>query len=313
MRGTLTRRAVLFLPGVWFIATVVFIVMRVLPGDPAATIVGENATSEAIDAMRVRLGLDRPLWEQYARFLFDIARGDLGSSLVSSQPVMTIIASVLPHTVILALSAAAIGVAVGLPIGLVAAVRRDSAFDVGVRLVAALLYSVPVFYSGVLLLIVFSLGLGWFPMVSSGSAPSLWEYLRQLALPALSLGLGMAAYVMRVTRGTAVEVLSEDYIRTARAKGLRPRVVLYRHALRNALIPIVTVVALYLSILIGGAVLTESVFNRPGVGKVLLGAIQNRDYIVVQSTLVMYAVFVMLINLLVDVLYATLDPVIRTS
>jgi ABC-type dipeptide/oligopeptide/nickel transport system permease component len=307
----LVRRLVLFLPGVWFVATIVFIVMRVIPGDPAATIVGENAPLEVIEAMRVRLGLDQPLWQQYASFLFDLVRGDLGRSLVSNQPVTTILASVLPHTVALAFASAIVGVVVGIPAGLLAGVRRGSASDVLVQLVAAVLYSVPVFYSGVILLVIFAVGFGWFPMISSGTISSVGEYIRQLTLPALSLGLGMAAYVMRVTRATLIEILSEDYVRTAHAKGLARGTVLIRHALRNALVPIVTIVALYLGILIGGAVLTESVFNRPGVGKVLLGAIQNRDYVVVQSTLVMYAILVMAINVVVDVLYVVIDPAFR--
>ncbi len=305
------RRVVLFLPGVWFVATVVFIVLRILPGDTASAIAGENATLESIEAVRERLGLNEPIWQQYADFLLQLARGDLGRSLVSDQPVVTIVGAVLPHTVALAIGSAIVGVVVGLPAGLLAAVRRESGIDLGVRLVAALLYSVPVFYSGVLLLVVFAVGLGWFPIIASGTVGSIGEYARELVLPAASLGLGMAAYIMRVTRATLVEILSEDYVRTAHAKGLPGRLVLTRHALSNALVPIMTVVALYVGILFGGAVLTESVFNRPGVGKVLLGAIQNRDYVVVQSTLVLYAILVMVLNLVVDLLYIVVDPAFR--
>lgn len=313
MQQIILRRIALFIPGVWFVASVVFVVLRVLPGDTASAIAGENASRESIEEVRVRLGLDRPIWEQYGEFLLELARADLGRSLVSNQPVTTIVGAVLPHTVALSLGSAVIGVVVGLPAGLLAAVRRESAIDLTVRLVAALLYSVPVFYSGVLLLVVFAVGLGWFPIISSGTVDSIGEYLRQLALPAASLGLGMAAYVMRVTRATVVEILSEDYVRTAHAKGLPGRTVLTRHALSNALVPIMTVVALYVGILFGGAVLTESVFNRPGVGKVLLGAIQNRDYVVVQSTLVLYAILVMILNLVVDLLYVVVDPAFRRT
>jgi ABC-type dipeptide/oligopeptide/nickel transport system permease component len=264
-------------------------------------------------AYRKQSGLDQPLLVQFGRFLSRLAHGDLGNSMISGEPILGQIAAVFPHTLSLALGALVIGALIGIPLGVATAVRRNTWVDFGGRVFALLGFSFPSFYLGVLLLLVFSVWLGWFPVIHTMRGDSIGEYLNKLALPALSLGLVQAAYVTRLTRSTMLEALNQDYIRTAFAKGLTGRKVYYKHALRNVLITVITAMGLYTGTILGGAILTETVFNRPGLGKLLIGAIAQRDYNLIQSGLIVFALVIMVVNLLVDLSYSLLDPRVKHS
>ncbi|MHC5652406.1 ABC transporter permease [Stappia sp.] len=293
------------------VLTIVFFIVRVLPGDPALAILGDQASESALQAMRVRLGLDVPLYQQYIAFLGGVVIGDWGVSMVSGRPVIEEILKVLPATLELTVAALILGIAVGLPVGVWSAVRRNKLPDYIARIGSLLGLSFPAFVSAVLLLLFFSIHLRWFPVISSGQGNGIADRLRDLALPAINLGLIMAAYITRVTRSAMLEVLNQDYVRTARAKGLAFAVIVWRHCLRNALIPVVTVVGLYLGILIGNSVLTEIVFNRPGLGKLIVGALNQRDYTMLQGMMVIYTLIVVLVNLVTDLTYGLIDPRIK--
>ncbi|WP_306031393.1 MULTISPECIES: ABC transporter permease [unclassified Stappia] len=293
------------------VLTIVFFIVRVLPGDPAMAILGDQASASALAALRVRLGLDVPLYQQYVEFLAGVLVGDWGVSMVSGRPVIEEILKVLPATIELTLASLVLGIAVGLPTGVWSAVRRNKLPDYLARIGSLLGLSFPAFVSAVLLLLLFAIQLRWFPVISSGQGDGLGDRLRDLALPAINLGLIMAAYITRVTRSAMLEVLNQDYVRTARAKGLAFAVIVWRHCLRNALIPVVTVVGLYLGILIGNSVLTEIVFNRPGLGKLIVGALNQRDYTMLQGMMVIYTLIVVLVNLVTDLTYGLIDPRIK--
>lgn len=293
------------------VLTIVFFIVRVLPGDPAMAILGDQASASALAALRVRLGLDVPLYQQYVEFLGGVIVGDWGVSMVSGRPVIEEILKVLPATIELTLASLVLGIAVGLPTGVWSAVRRNKLPDYLARIGSLLGLSFPAFVSAVLLLLLFAIQLRWFPVISSGQGDGLVDRLRDLALPAINLGLIMAAYITRVTRSAMLEVLNQDYVRTARAKGLAFAVIVWRHCLRNALIPVVTVVGLYLGILIGNSVLTEIVFNRPGLGKLIVGALNQRDYTMLQGMMVIYTLIVVLVNLVTDLTYGLIDPRIK--
>jgi len=294
------------------VLTLVFVVVRIAPGDPAQVILGDQADAAAIAAMRARLGIDRPMIDQYTSFLFGAARGDWGVSLVTGRPVIQEIIDVLPWTIELTLLSMVIGAAIGIPAGVWAAVHRNRMPDYVARLASLLGLSFPPFVSAILLLIVFSLMLRWFPVISANRSTP-WAWFQSIMLPALNLGLIMAAYITRVTRSAMLEVMQEDYVRTARAKGVPWPVIVWRHALRNALIPIITIVGLYLGILIGNSVLTEIVFNRPGLGKLIVGALSQRDYPMLQGMMVIYTFIVVLVNMLTDIAYAFVDPRVKLS
>lgn len=295
------------------VLTIVFFIVRVLPGDPAMAILGDQATQSALEALRIRLGLDVPLYQQYFVFLGGVVVGDWGVSMVSGRPVIEEILKVLPATIELTVASLILGIVVGVPIGVWSAVRRNKLPDYLARIGSLLGLSFPAFVSAVLLLLFFSIHLRWFPVISSGQGSGLADRLRDLALPAINLGLIMAAYITRVTRSAMLEVLNQDYVRTARAKGLAFAIIVWRHCLRNALIPVVTVVGLYLGILIGNSVLTEIVFNRPGLGKLIVGALNQRDYTMLQGMMVIYTLIVVLVNLITDLTYGLIDPRIKYS
>jgi ABC-type dipeptide/oligopeptide/nickel transport system permease component len=282
-----------------------------VPGDPAQTILGDQATAQALAALRTRLGLDRPLYVQYFDFVFAALRGDLGNSLVSGRPIIEEIVAVMPHTIDLTVAALIIGSALGIPLGIWAAMHRNGAIDYVTRIGSLLGLSFPVFVSGIFLLLVFALHWRWFPVIGTADLNDYGDRLHRLVLPAINLGLIMAAYITRVTRSAMLQVLGEDYVRTARAKGVPRRVVVWRHALRNALIPVVTVIGLYLGILIGNSVLTEIVFNRPGLGKVIVGALNQRDYTMLQGLMVIYCFLIVVVNILTDLTYGMIDPRVK--
>ena len=305
-------RLALSVPTLLLVLTVVFVLVRIVPGDPALVVLGDQASQEAIAALRVRLGLDRPLMEQYFAFIVNAVQGDWGTSLVTGQPVLSEVAAVLPYTIDLTLASILVGVVLGVPCGIWAALRRNSLVDYATRVLSLIGLSFPSFVSGILLLLVFAIQLPWFPVINAGGLGDPVVRLRNLVLPSACLGLIMAGYVTRVTRSAMLEVLSEDYIRTARAKGMPRRVIIWQHALRNALIPVITVVGLYLGILIGNSVLVEIVFARPGLGKLIVGALNQRDYTMLQGLMVVYAFVIVLVNLVTDLTYSLVDPRVTT-
>ena len=311
MGDYLLRRLLLAVPTLVLTMTAVFVLARIVPGDPALVILGDQASVEALAALRTKLGLDRPLHLQYLDFLAGILKGDLGVSLVTGKSVWAEVASVLPYTIELTLAAIVFGVILGVPLGTAAAVHRNRLPDTLTRLLSLAGLSFPAFVSAILLLLVFAIQLRWFPVISSPRMDDWGERLRHLALPTLNLGLIMTAYVTRVTRSSMLNVLGEDYVRTARAKGIGGFAVLSRHALRNALIPVATVVGLYLGTMIGNSVLTEIVFNRPGLGKLILGALNLRDYTMLQGLMVFFAGFIVLANVATDIAYGLIDPRVR--
>ncbi|MEI8145302.1 MAG: ABC transporter permease [Alphaproteobacteria bacterium] len=310
MTAYLIRRFAFALITLFAVLTIIFMIVRILPGDPAMVILGDQADQATITAMRERLGLNRPLLVQYFEFLAGAVLGNWGVSLVTGRPVIQEVLSVLPWTIELTVAALVIGAMIGIPLGVWAATKRNTPVDYITRIASLLGLSFPAFVSGIIFLMAFSIELKWFPVISARSgSPSAW--FQSLALPAINLGLIMAAYITRVTRSAMLEVLSEDYVRTARAKGAPVGIVVWRHALRNALLPIITIVGLYLGVLIGNSVLTEIVFNRPGLGKLIVGALNQRDYTMLQGMMVIYTLLVVMINLTTDLVYGVADPRVK--
>jgi len=300
----LRRRLLSALPVLFGVATLVFALIHLIPGDPAAALAGEGATPAEIAALRHALGLDRPLLVQYGSFLAGLARGDLGTSLRYNTPVAREIAARLPFTAALAAAAMAVALAVALPLGVVAAVYRGRLVDRLAMTLAVVGVSLPTFWLGPLLAIVFAVELGWLPVAGSGD----W---RHLVLPAVTLGTALAALLARMTRASLAEELGEPYVLAARARGLSRRRAILRHAFRNCLIPVVTVAGLQVGALLTGAIITETIFAWPGVGRLLIQAIAFRDYPLVQGCVLLIAATYVLVNLATDLVYAALDPRIR--
>ena len=305
------RRILQSIPILLIVLTLVFFVVRVLPGDPATAALGDYASKDAINALRAKMGLDVPLWLQYLRFLGDLGRGNLGTSIITGYSVSAQMVKVLPYTLTLTFCAISLGYLFGLPLGLSAAIRRNSFIDYFNRIFSLLGLSIPAFYLGILLILLFSIKIPIFPVVGGGDFYNLKDNLSHLVLPALTLGLLMTAYITRMSRSSILNILGEDYVRTAHAKGVAENRVLYKHVLRNALIPIVALGGLYAVVLIGSSVMVEIVFSRPGLGTLMVGAIKQRDYTTLQSVMVLYTVIVVLINLLTDLIYGLIDPRIK--
>jgi peptide/nickel transport system permease protein len=311
MRFVLRRGAGLVLV-MFFVATIVFTIVHVIPGDPAAVMLGPSASEADVAALRARLGLDAPLLVQYGHFLRDAVRLDLGQSLFLNQSVAEALASRAPVTLQLTLMAAALATGLGVPLGVVSAVRRGRALDQAVTGVAMTAASLPSFWIGLTLIAIFSVGLRWFPV--AGYPPpgaGLAAELHSLVLPTIAVGLPNMALILRFTRSSMLDVLHEDYVRTARAKGLPPATVLIRHAFRNARTAVLTVVGLTVAGLIGGAIVTETVFGLPGIGNLIVSAVLRRDYPVIVGALLVVSGIYVLINLAVDLLYLALDPRLR--
>jgi ABC-type dipeptide/oligopeptide/nickel transport system permease component len=299
--GTRVLRALVAL---WLVSTVVFVVMR-LSGDPAPLLLPPDAPRSEIFRVRAELGLDRPLPVQYAVFLASTARGDFGRSIHFRRPAMRAVVERLPATLELGLAAFAFAVIVAVPVGMLSAIRRNSWLDQSAMGVALVGQSAPTFFIGILFILILSIKLGWFPTSGRGD----WKHM---VLPALTLGLFAMASMARVTRSSVLEVLRADYVRTARAKGLAERLVVAKHTLKNAAIPIVTITGLQFGGLLGGAVVTETVFAWPGIGRLAIQSIYNRDYPVVQASVFIAAVMFIVINFFVDVIYGLLDPRVRS-
>ncbi len=283
------------------ISVLTFSMIHLVPGDPVAIMLGEQATAARLATLRHQLGLDRPLYVQYGAFLINAVQGNFGNSIRSGQPVLQEVLRQIPATLWLALSAMAVAAPLGVLLGTVAATTRSRALEFLATTVPLVGLSMPTFWSGLLLILLFGLQLRWLPVVGNVGVTS-------LIMPAIALALPAAAVIGRMTRATLVEVLAQDYVRTARAKGVLERVVTYKHALRNALIPTVTIIGLQFGSLIGGAVIVESVFARPGLGRLAVNSILTRDFPMVQAVVLFGAVGYVVINLLVDLLYGLLDP-----
>jgi ABC-type dipeptide/oligopeptide/nickel transport system permease component len=305
----IATRLVLAIPILLAVFTLVFLVVRIIPGDPAEAALGDYASKEAVEALRERMGLNEPLHVQYFNYLGDLLRGDFGDSLITGNSISEQVAYVLPYTLQLTFASVLIGVALGIPLGMLTAVKRNSFVDYLGRVLSLAGLSVPAFYFAILLIFVFAVRLGVLPAVGGGDIrEEPIGSLKYLILPAITLGLIMTTSIVRLTRSAMLNVLNEDYIRTARAKGMKERGVLMKHALRSALLPIVSVTGLWIASLIGDSVLTEFVFSRPGLGKMLVGSILQRDYTALQSIMLIYAAFVVGVNLLTDLTYGWLDP-----
>src|SRR5262247_551559 len=323
------RRLLVAVPMLLGAMSIVFFALRVLPGDPCVAMMGDQATTEALADCTRNLGLQRPLAVQYVDYLWHSVQFDFGKSFRQGYPVSEYIARMFPHTLILVLASAVVAAIVGVPIGIVSALkRRNPLIDYPLRIFALLGLSMPVFWLGILLLIFFSLRIDLFPLIGGGdldgviqmirtgeifSSPvdflrAVGDVLHHLTLPALALGFTLAATVSRLSRSAMLEVISQDYIRTARAKGQGERVVVYKHALRNMMVPLLTVVGLFVAIALTGTVLTETVFTRPGLGKMLVDAIGARDYPLAQGAITVFTMIIIVVNLVVDLLYAVVDP-----
>lgn len=288
------------------VVVLVFLLIHFIPGDPVDVMLGESAQPADREALRVSLGLDKPILDQLVIYINGLINFDLGRSLHSQQPITALLAERIPATVELALAALVVTLVLALPLGLIAAARHNTAWDQGAMAFSLLGVSIPNFWMGPLLILVFALGLGWFPVSGRDEAGA-------VILPALTLGTSLAAILARMIRSSVLEVLGENFIRTAYAKGLSRRQVLIRHALPNAMLPVITILGLQLGTLLAGAVITETVFSWPGIGLLTIEAIQSRDYPVVQACVLLIALTYVLINSFTDLLYALIDPRIRVS
>ena len=305
------RRILLTFPLLLAVLTIVFALVRIAPGDPAMSMLGNYASQEVLEVLRKEMGLDAPIWLQYLRYLRDLSRGNLGISMLNAQPVTDQLLVALPYTLELTFGAMIVGIILGIPMGVYTALRRNMSADYTGRIVSLAGISIPSFFLGILLLFFFSVKLDLFPVLGGGREGEVLDRLYHLFLPAFSLGLIMTSYIMRLTRSTMLNVLNEDFVRTARSKGLKETIVIYKHTLMNALVPIVSVLGIYFIINLGSSIMTEIVFSRPGLGKVIVMAMKQRDYVMLQSVMVVYATLAILINLLVDLIYGFIDPRIK--
>lgn len=297
---------------VWGCATVVFFLLRAVPGDPVANMLGREYTPEAAEQLRRNLGLDEPIYVQYVKWMGNVARGDLGRSIATQESVAGSIGKALPKTISIAALGFLIGVVIAVPMGVLAALRRDSVFDYAASISTFVGISLPTFWFGIVFILIFAVRLGWLPSVGYVSPrDGLWPWLEHILLPGLAAGVGQAAILMRFVRAGLLDVLGSDYVRTARAKGLSERRVVLGHAMRTAMIPVVTVAGLSLAGLLGGLVITETVFSISGLGRLLTSAIFSKDYPIVQGVILLITVIFVLANLTIDIVYTFLDPRIR--
>jgi peptide/nickel transport system permease protein len=295
---------------VWGCATLVFFMLRAIPGDPVVQMLGPEYTPEAAEALRHKVGLDQPIYIQYVKWFGNMLTGDLGRSIASPEPVMDAIKTGLPKTLSLAALSFLIAVAIAIPAGVAAALKRNGAVDYLASLLAFFGVSMPGFWFGIILILIFAVKLQWLPAIGYAEIgeDGVMEWLKHLILPSLAIGTGYAAILMRFVRSGLLEVLGSDYVRTARAKGVHERHVVMRHALRNSLVPVVTIAGIQLALLLSGTVVIETVFSIRGLGRILVGAIFDRDYPIVQGVILLVTVVFVFANLIVDILYTFLDP-----
>lgn len=312
MWGYVFKRTIAIIPVAGVVAVLTFLLLRLSPGDPAIIMAGDSATAQQIDEMRRHMGLDQPLVMQFVLWLGQILQGDFGVSLHSNVPVTEMIGSRVGPTLALAVTTMTFSVLVAIPLGLVAAWARGSLLDRGIMALAVLGFSAPVFVTGYTLVWLLSIKAGWLPIQGYRElAEGFWDFTRHIALPALSLSTIYIALIARISRSSILEVLNEDFIRTARSKGAGERRVFLRHALRNAAVPIVTVIGLGAAFLISGVVVTESVFNIPGLGRLVVESVLARDYPLIQALILLFSLVYILLNLAIDLSYALFDPRIR--
>ncbi len=309
MWAYIIRRLLAAIPVAGVVAVFVFLLLHLAPGDPAAVIAGSSAMPEDVERIRAKLGLDEPIYNQFGKWISNVLQGDLGDSIFSEMPVTKLIAQRIEPTLSLAVTSILIAIFIAVPLGVIAAWKAGTWIDYSVMIFAVFGFSIPVFVIGYLLMYGFSVQIPIFPVqgfvsITEGIIP----FLRRITLPSIALGLIYAALIARITRASMLEVLSQDYVRTAHAKGLSAQVVLLRHALKNASVPIVTIIGVGISLLIGGVVVTESVFNIPGLGRLVVDAVLQRDYPVIQGIILMFSGVYLLINLIVDISYSFLDP-----
>jgi len=312
MLAYILRRLIQLVLVLVVVGVVAFLLIHLAPGDPAAVMLGSNATQDQVERLRQQLALDRPLPVQFAAWSSRVVRGDLGISHFAQKPVLQVLAQRAEPTLVLTTMSILVAVVIGVPIGIIAAIRRGTVVDQAALALALLGASVPSFWLGLSLILYFAVRLGWFP--SSGIVPLAnggLESLRYYVLPALALGFPNSALITRITRSSMLDVLQQDYVRTAASKGLSSLRVIVRHALRNAMVPIVTVVGLTIASLMGGAVVTETVFSIPGVGRLVVQSVLRRDYPVIQAAILLVATIYVMVNLVVDLIYAWVDPRIR--
>jgi peptide/nickel transport system permease protein len=306
------RRVLMAIPVMFFVAMFTFLLLHVTPGDPAQTIAGDQASPAQLAAIRENLGLDKPIIAQFLTWIGNLAQGDFGRSLISRRPVIEMIGQRIGPTLALAVAAMVLTVVISLPSGVLAARRHGGLIDRSVMSLSVLGFSVPIFVIGYVLIAIFAVNLKWFPVQGyKPIADGLGPFLHRIFLPALALSSFYVALVSRMTRASMLEVLDEDYVRTARAKGLSEMIVLFRHALRNAAIPILTVIGTGFAMMISGVVVTETVFNIPGLGRLVVDGVLARDYPLIQAIILLTALSYVLINLLIDLSYALTDPRIR--
>ena len=308
----IVRRIFSLIPVLFFVSLIVFFITRIIPGDPAAVMLGETATQEAVARLRESLGLNNPLIIQYRDFLFELLRGDLGTSLAYHKPVTELIAGTLPNTLSLGLTAITLALIIAIPIGILSARKQNTWVDYLGMFISLVGVSMPIYWLGMMLVYAFAVKINIFPAIGMGHlSDGFLDVVRHITLPAICLATIPMANFARITRSSMLEVIRQDYIRTARAKGLKESVVIWKHALKNALIPILTVIGMQISMMLSGAVLTETIFSWPGMGRLIVDAIEKRDFIVVQGTIMFLAFAFVLITLLVDILYAVVSPKIR--
>lgn len=314
MKAYIVKRIISMVPVLLLVAIFVFMLIHLIPGNPAAVILGPEATPEQILALENELGLNLPIYQQFFEWFGGIITGDLGTSLYMNMPVLDAFLEHLAPTLSLAILAQAISMIIAIPLGIIAARRQGSYTDNTLMIVAMLGMSIPSFLLALLLMLLFGVKLGWLPVAGySPLVDGIWEYIKHLILPAIALGAIQAAVIARMTRSSMIDILSLNYIKTAKAKGVKSNVVIYKHALRNAMIPILTILGDTFGALITGAVVTETVFNLPGIGQLIINAITRRDYAVIQGTILLIASSYLILNLIIDLLYGVINPKVRFS
>ncbi|WP_107839571.1 ABC transporter permease [Metasolibacillus meyeri] len=309
MGSFILKRLINLIPTLLVVGVIVFVITRMIPGDPASVMLGPQASVEDVENLREELGLNKSLPLQFISYIADLAQLNLGYSYSYSETVFSLIAERFPNTVILAMAALFIAAIIGIPAGILAARKQNTIIDYVVMLISLIGVSMPIFWLGVMLVLFFSVNLGWLPATGMGNIEDgLWPFFRHLILPACALATIPMATFARITRSSMLEVISQDYIKTARSKGLKEYLVIGKHAFKNALTPILTVLGMQISNLLGGAVLTETIFSWPGMGRLIVEAIDKRDFVVVQGTVIFIAFIFVLVNLIVDVLYKVVNP-----
>ncbi len=313
MFTVIIRRLVITIITVIGAMIILFFLIQAMPGDPATVMLGPRATPEIVDEIRARMWLDRPVFIQLGRFLFNVIRGDLGTDVLNYMPVSKLVMNALPHTIILAFSSIFLASIIGIPLGTYAAAYRNSLIDRITGILSISMITVPSFLAGLLMLLIFSVFLNWFPAMGAGEKGNFLSQLYHLVLPAISLALLWVGYLARIMRASVLEELTSDYVRTARSKGLSKARVVYKHVLRGAMIPVIAVIGVGFGNLLGGAVLIEIIFHRPGLGFLIYNAIQSRNYPIVQGGLIVAVFLYSIANLVADLSYGFIDPRLRSE